>query len=294
MTARLFCASSESMRLVEDHEITLTVTSPPYFNAIDYDRYAVDPGDDYRTRRYAVGFEDYASYLALMTRVFSEVHRVTRPGGYCVIVVASIQDDGRCRPIPFDLTNRLISIGWTLWHEIIWHKGSSALDRAGTFVKRPFPDYYHPNIMNEQVLIFRKSGPRLRSQIDESSRQEAKLPVTPLVTREILNNVWHIPVVPRRSLDHPCPFPEEIPHRLILLYSHPGDVVLDPFLGSGQTTKVAHALGRDCVGFDLERRFVDYAQARLAEPLRIRPQLVATYDRITDDAFTLLGAGDTR
>lgn len=280
------------MRQLDDGEVTLTVTSPPYFNVIDYDVFARDPAADYRTRRYAEGFDSYESYLALMTRVFGEVHRVTRPGGYCVIVVSCIQESGRCRPIPFDLTQRLTSIGWSLWHEIVWHKGASALDRGGTFVKRPFPDYYHPNVMTEQILVFRKAGPRLRTQIDEQTRQQARAPLTPLVTREILNNVWHIPVVPRRSLDHPCPFPEEIPHRLVVLYSHPHDLILDPFLGSGQTTKIAHALGRRSVGYDLEQRFVDYSRSRLEEPMRVRPQLIATFDRITDDPFSLLGSGD--
>jgi len=106
-----------------------------------------------------------------------------------------------------------------------------------------------------------------------------------LFTKEIANNVWHIAPVPPSTLDHPCPFPEEIPHRLIQLYSYPGDIVLDPFVGSGQTAKVALALGRNAVGYDIVDRYVAYAHSRLNEPLAVRPQqLVAEFSKIPLDA----------
>ena len=77
---------------------------------------------------------------------------------------------------------------------------------------------------------------------------------------------------------------------MIALYSHPGDLVLDPFLGSGQTTKVARALGRMYFGYDLEQEFVDLARRRLNEPLRVRPkQLRSRFDHIEDDEFLELG-----
>jgi site-specific DNA-methyltransferase (adenine-specific) len=86
-------------------------------------------------------------------------------------------------------------------------------------------------------------------------------------------------------LDHPCPFPEEIPWRLIQLYSYPGDVVLDPFLGSGQTTKVAKQLGRRWVGYDVVAEYIDYAAERLEEPLGVRElQLIADFNKIELDA----------
>lgn len=286
----LVCGSAESMRELEDGCVTLTVTSPPYFNAIDYDRFAASPGSNYRTRAYSKGFDGYDSYLALMTRIFGEVYRVTRPGGYTAIVAGSIQDEGRCRPIPFDLAQRMQMIGWEHWHEIVWHKGASALDRAGSFVLRPFPDYFHPNVTHEHVLLFRKPGPRLRSQMDEPLRQGARVPLSPLVKRDVLNSTWHVVTMRKGEVDHPCPFPEELTHRLIALYSHPGDLVLDPFLGSGQTTKVARALGRKYFGYDLEQAFVDLARKRLDEPLRLRrKQLWSRFEHIEDDEFLQLG-----
>ena len=110
---------------------------------------------------------------------------------------------------------------------------------------------------------------------------------------DVANNVWHIAPVPPGTIDHPCPFPEEIPHRLITLYSHISDVVLDPFVGSGQTMKVAHHLGRRWVGYDIIQRYVDYANRRILEPLKVRPQqLVAQFQKIDIDE-SLAGPGRT-
>ena len=99
------------------------------------------------------------------------------------------------------------------------------------------------------------------------------------------NNIWHIAPVPPDHLDHPCPFPEEIPHRLISAYSYPGDLVLDPFAGSGQTTKVARCLGRRCAGYEVIAKYAELARRRLSEPLRIRPQqLVARFEKVKREA----------
>jgi site-specific DNA-methyltransferase (adenine-specific) len=98
------------------------------------------------------------------------------------------------------------------------------------------------------------------------------------------NNVWHIAPVPPDHIDHPCPYPEEIPYRLITMYSYPGELVLDPFAGSGQTTKVAKALGRHFAGCEIIQKYVDLALSRLDEPLSIRPkQLIAVFDKVSLD-----------
>jgi site-specific DNA-methyltransferase (adenine-specific) len=279
--ARLFVGSSEQMPELQDDEITLTVTSPPYWNAIDYEIHASDPDRFYRTRTYSNGFEDYASYLEWMTRVFREVRRVTRPGGYLAVVIGTVLFEGTLYPVPFDLVSRLTADGWEFHQDIIWHKTTAGVKRAGLFIQRPFPGYFRPNIMNEYILIFRKPGEPIYRDVDEGKREMARVEINELFVQEIANNVWHIAPVPPGALNHPCPFPEEIPYRLILLYSYPGDTILDPFLGSGQTAKVALALGRHAVGYDTVEEYVRYAYQRLNEPLQIRgDQLVARFVRI--------------
>ncbi len=282
--ALLYVGSSEAMPEVDDESISLTVTSPPYWNAIDYDRHASDPEQSYRTRTYAAGFDDYHSYLSWVCGIFFETWRKTRPGGFLAVVVGTVLLDGRHYPVPFDLVHHLTRAGWVFHQDIVWHKTTAGVKRAGVFIQHPYPGYYHPNIMTEYILIFRKPGDPIYRRA-EDQRQEARVQVGTLFTREIANNVWHIAPVPPGTLEHPCPFPEEIPYRLIQLYSYPGDLVLDPFVGSGQTTKVAFALGRNTIGYDVVGAYVEYAYRRLDEPLAVRSQqLVVEYRRIPIDA----------
>ena len=285
LSAGLHTASSEDMRQIPDGSVTLTVTSPPYWNAIDYDRHATDPGQSYRTRLYNNGFDDYYSYLSWVTRVFTGVLHKTRPGGFLAVVVGTVLYEGTIYPVPFDLVASLARNGWLFHQEIVWHKVTAGVKRAGVFIQHPYPGYYRPNIMNEYILIFRKPGEPLYRNVPPEVKEGARCRIGALFTREIANNVWHIAPVPPRVLDHPCPFPEEIPYRLVQLYSYPGDTVLDPFLGSGQTTKVAWALGRSVVGYDVIEDYVRYAHERLDEPLAVREkQLVAEYRHVALDA----------
>jgi len=279
------CKSSERMAEIGDDEVTLTVTSPPYWNAIDYDRHTANSEDDYRTRAYAKGFAGYDEYLSLLDRVFTEVLRVTRPGGFCAIVIGTVLQNGRHIPVPFHLTTQMCSRGWEFHQDIIWHKCTAGVKRAGVFIQKPFPGYYYPNIMTEYILVFRKPGEKIISQVDEETRERSRMPVNGLFTKETANNVWHIAPVPPRTVDHPCPFPEEIPHRLVQLYSYTGDLVLDPFLGAGQTSKVASRLGRRIAGFDIEKRYIKLAESRISEPSAIRgQQLVAEFEKMSLDA----------
>lgn len=277
-TARLYSKSSESMSEVSAESVTLTVTSPPYWNAIDYNRHAEDTGESYRTREYSEGFRDYESYLAWVSKIFAHVLEKTRPGGHLAVIVGTLLLDGTAYPVPFDLVSRLTSVGWQFHQDIVWHKSTGGVKRAGVFIQRPYPGYYHPNIMTEYVMVFRKPGDPIFRSASGARREQGKYQVGALFTKEIANNVWHIAPVPPRVLEHPCPFPEEIPYRLIQLYTYPEDTVLDPFLGSGQTAKVAFALGRNVVGYDIVKKYVEYSWRRLNEPLAVRPsQLVAEF-----------------
>lgn len=291
----VYAHSSESMRELDDASVTLTVTSPPYFNAIDYDRYAQGKNGDpteYRTREYARGFTpgDYESYLAMMQRVFREVYRVTKPGGWCVVVVSEVRHQGRCYAIPFDLTTRMQDLGWMLAEPIIWNKCVPVCDRSGGFVQLRTPGSYYPAPCHEHILVFRKPGKPLFT-----SKDSEPLPLTPLVQREIIFNVWHVLPVPARRIAHPCPFPEEIPHRLCLLYSIPGSLILDPFSGSGQTGKVALALGRRFVGYEIEPEFAALSRTRLREPISLRRvQVVRRVEHLEDDPFLRAGLIDSK
>ncbi len=281
MENHIYLHSCETMQELSDNSVALTVTSPPYWNAIDYDIHASDKTQHYRTRAYANGYTEYSEYLEWLERIFAEVLRVTKPGGYCAIVIGTVLLDGKHYPVPFDLVSRLTRSGWDFHQDIIWHKCTAGVKRAGVTIQKPYPGYYYPNIMTEYILLFRKPGPRIYEDRSQEEKTIAEFPINRLFTMDIANNIWHIAPVPPDTLDHPCPFPEEIPYRLITLYSYPGDLILDPFVGSGQTTKVAKWLGRRFVGYEIIAKYVNLALARLDEPISIRPQqLVAIFEKI--------------
>lgn len=270
---------------LRDDSVALTVTSPPYWNAIDYDIHASDKTQRYRTRAYANGYNDYANYLDWLENVFAEVLRVTKPGGFCAVVIGTVLLDGKHYPVPLELTSRLTQKGWEFHQDIIWHKCTAGVKRAGVTIQKPYPGYYYPNIMTEYILVFRKPGPPIYESRSAADKADAEYPINRLFTMDIANNVWHIAPVPPDHIDHPCPFPEEIPYRLISMYSYPNDLILDPFTGSGQTLKVAKHLDRAYVGYEIIPKYAELAQKRTEEPLCIRSyQLIAAFEKIPFDA----------
>jgi len=282
---KVFVQSCEKMSQIADDSVALTVTSPPYWNAIDYDIHAADKNRYYRTRAYSNGYVEYSHYLDWLQNIFTEVLRVTKPGGLCAIVIGTVLHDGKHYPVPFEITARLLQSGWEFHQDIIWHKCTAGVKRAGVTIQKPYPGYFYPNIMTEYILIFRKSGPTIYHGVDKEKKAQAAYPINRLFTMDIANNIWHIAPVPPDVIDHPCPFPEEIPHRLIRLYSYTDDLILDPFVGSGQTIKVARHLGRRYVGYEIIRKYAKLAERRLGEELAIREfQLIARFDKTHIDA----------
>lgn len=278
---KIFNHTCENMIEVVNNSVALTVTSPPYWNAIDYDTHAENSNNHYRTRKYSEGYKGYFEYLEWINGVFKEVLRVTKPGGFCAIVIGTVLFEGKHYPVPFDITSNLVKLGWEFHQDIIWHKTTAGVKRAGVTIQKPMPGYYYPNIMTEYILVFRKAGEPIYRSRNVEEKERSKFPINKLFTMDIANNIWHIAPVPPNILDHPCPYPEEIPYRLIKLYSYEGDLVLDPFTGSGQTPKVAAALHRNYVGYEIIQKYVDLTNKRIHEKLAVRPsQLIARFEKI--------------
>jgi len=262
---------------VPDNAVDLVVTSPPYWNAIDYEQHVEDPTAWYRTRQGG----PYEEYLDWLQRCFAEVYRVLKPGGFCAVVIGTVLLNGRHYPVRHQFVTLMTDrLGYLFHDEIIWHKVTGGVKRAGVTIQQPYPGYYYPNIMTESILIFRKEGPPIHQGRGMGEKEAAAFEIDDLFKREIANNVWHIAPVPPNTLPHPCPFPEEIPYRLIRMFSYPGDTVLDPFLGIGTTAKVARALGRHYVGYDVQQKYIEIALRRIQEPLHLRQQLVAIFEKV--------------
>jgi len=271
----IICADSHTLtEFIKPNSVSLTVTSPPYRNAIDYEGHIEDKSENYRGKKIWASLEEY---LKDMREIFNQVFEVTIDGGYCAIVIGLEVVNTEIIPLPFYLATELLKEKkWKLREEIIWNKVTAgrngAGNRFGVTVRNPYPCYYHANIMHEHILVLSKGKPNPRIRKQEAIDYLKKLPIDDLMKREIANSTWNIPdntwniaPIPPRMLAHPCPFPEQIPWRLIYLYTHPNDTVLDPLNGSGQTTKVANYLGRHYIGVDIVQEYVDLAKKRLKE-----------------------------
>jgi len=276
----LYLHSCESMAEIESDSVALTVTSPPYWNAIDYEQHHEDAEQWYRTRKGG----PYSEYLDFMRRCFSEVFRVTKPGGFCAVVIGTVLMKRKHYPVPHDLTVLLTQpeVGWEFHQDITWYKVTGGVKRARVTIQKPYPGYYYPNLMTEAILIFRKPGEEpIYKNRSQREQRENEIPIDDLFKKEIANNLWHIAPVPPHHLPHPCAFPEEIPYRLILLYSYKGDAVLDPFMGIGTTPKVARIMGRRFYGYEVMEKYYTISQERLFEPLKLREQqLIAQFHKI--------------
>ncbi len=260
-----------------DAAVDLTITSPPYWNAIDYDVHARDAKQNYRPRQHG----DYDQYLEFLKRVFAQVYRVHKPGSHCAVIIGTVLLNGKHVPVPYHLTHLMEQIGWEFHQDIIWAKVTGGVKRAGATIQHPYPGYYYPNLMLEYILLFRKPGTRrIYSSRSKMDKERDAMALDAVFTRDIANNIWHIAPVPPNQLPHPCPFPEEIPYRLIRLFSYTGDLVLDPFAGIGTTLKVANATGRKYVGYELQDEYIKVAARRVNEKLTLRKQLIAEFVKI--------------
>jgi site-specific DNA-methyltransferase (adenine-specific) len=201
--------------------------------------------------------QSYEQYWEELAMVLSECRRVLRSGRTLAIVIGTRVSDGELKHIPADLIQRMPGLGFTLRKEIIWvkPKGTQGLWQRGTtqFLKdKPYPGCLNINIQHEFILIFSREG---HAEVDTSHRLSEEF------IKEVSWSVWPLPVSDTKG--HPAPFPEEIPARLVELYTRPGELVLDPFMGSGTTAVAARKAARRCVGYDLSEQYCQIAATRL-------------------------------
>ena len=241
---RIYIHSSETMRELPDNCIHLMVTSPPYNVGKDYD-------DDLSQEE----------YLDLLDRVWRETYRVLAPGGRACINVANL---GRKPYIPLNamITRQMQDIGFLMRGEIIWHKSASAGTSCawGSWMSPANPVLRDTH---EYILVFSKREFSRKKPTGENRQ--------PTITRdeflEVTKSVWTFPAASAKSVNHPAPFPLELPARLIELYTYSGDVVLDPFLGAGTTAVAAAKANRHYIGYEISTEYVEVAMARLVREL---------------------------
>lgn len=265
------------MRNIPNESIDLIITSPPYYNAIDYKTHVESPYKNYRSRFKS----DYSEYLNFLERSFSECCRILKKGRHCSVIIGTVLENAKHIPLPYDFVQIMQKIGYLFHQDIIWHKCTAGVRRAGSVIQKPYPGYYYPNIMTEYILIFSKKGNNIYKDKKQEEKEKSKIEIDSVFTRDIANNLWNIAPVPPGVIDHPCPFPEEIPFRLIKLYSYKGDIVFDPFAGAGTTLKVAKYLERNYIGCEIEKRYIEFAKNFINSKSGIRKkQLIMDFKKI--------------
>ncbi len=236
---QIILGSAENMIELPDRSVHLMITSPPYNVSKEYD-------------------EDLSleEYLCLLSNAFRETYRVLVNGGRVCINVANL---GRKPYIPLSdyISQMMIEIGFNMRGEIIWNKGSSASTSTawGSWTSASNPVLRD---IHEYILVFSKG---------DYSRSATRKGKHDTIGKEDFiqwtKSVWNLNAESAKKVGHPAPFPVELPHRLIQLYSYQEDVVLDPFMGSGTTAIAAIRDERHYVGYDINPEYVKLAQRRI-------------------------------
>lgn len=247
--------AAEVMRSWPDASVDLIVTSPPYWTAVKYD-------DQEET------WETYDEYLNDIMKVWAECARVLRPNGkLCInspvmpVPKALVSQHTRhLKNIAFDFDNMIVhGLDLERYSVFVWQKQTSKL----MFGSYPFPGNILENNTVEFINVYVKPGkpPRFASEVKEADR------LSRAEWLDLTQQIWFMyPEDVKREEGHPAPFPKKLPARLIRLYTFgayggfPGEVVVDPFVGTGTTCAVAKSMGRQFIGIDLSQRYLDSAQ----------------------------------
>lgn len=241
----------EIIKYVPDESVHLTFTSPPYYNARDYSIY-----------------QSYDEYLNFLERVFKEVHRVTKEGRFFVLNTSPIiiprisrQHASKRYPIPYDIHPLLIKMGWEFIDDIVWVKPEASVkNRNAGFLQHRKPLAYKPNAVTEMLMVYRKKTDKL---IDWNIRQYNwdKVEKSKVLGEYETTNVWRID--PTFDKVHTAVFPLELCNRVIKFYSFIGDLIFDPFAGSGTLGRAALNLNRNFFLTEKEAKYINRIKEEL-------------------------------
>ena len=237
------CDDSRKLSFLPDNCVHLMITSPPYNACKEYD-------DDLSLNE----------YLGLLKDVFKETYRVLVPGGRAAINIANL---GRKPYIPLStyINQIMKEIGFLMRGEIIWDKSASAGSSCawGSFKSASNPCLRD---IHEYILIYSKGDYKLpRLKIEKEERCDT---IESKEFVEFTKSIWRFPTVSAKRVGHPAPFPIELPRRLIELYSFKGDIIMDPFMGSGSTCIAALDTNRHYLGIDIDQEYCDLALNRIS------------------------------
>jgi modification methylase len=257
--AKIYFKNSTNMSDIPSSSINLIITSPPYWTLKDYDN----------DNQIGLGSNSYEHYIKELNMVWKECIRVLSPDGKICINIMPFLLTGKAARFKrretrlvlgdieryMDSTSEMYQFGLYIWDK-------RKITRFSSFGSYPFPPNIFSTYPYEWITIFSKNGKR--DKVSKDIKEKSKLS-----TKEwqdwAINSIWEMHPASSKREKHPAPFPEEMPKRLIKLYSFYGDSVLDPFLGTGTTAKVALELGRKAFGYELNKEYEPLITKKLSK-----------------------------
>ena len=246
--AKIFIGDSRNMKEIQDNSVQLIVTSPPYGTLKDY------------SNDLQIGLnQSYNEYIKNLNEVWKECIRVLGPDGKLCIDIMPLFESGDQNKFNRRITHTVISdiekfmdstgemFTFALY---IWDKRKIA--RFSSFGSYPYPTNIFSTFPYEWIIVFCKKGKR--KKVDKGIKEKSRLTHEEWANWAV-NSIWEMQPAKAKQEGHPAPFPKELPHRLIKLYSFYGDTVLDPFMGSGTTAEAALELGRNVIGYEINPEY---------------------------------------
>ncbi len=242
---KLIIGNCMTIHELKEQSVHLMVTSPPYFNS---------PFD------YKGLFSSYGQYLGVLRNVAKEIYRVLQDGRIAVLNIDDMLVNGEKFPIVADAIKIFLEAGFRYRDRIVWKKPDGYLRisrRSGVILQNPYPMYFYPDNLLESIIIFQKGKFNYRS-ISKDIRDQSKIDTKEFSDKKWYMTLWEMNnVMPGSILEKDiAAFPEELAYRAIKLFSYKGETVLDPFLGSGTTMKIARQLGRNSVGIEIKKSLI--------------------------------------
>ena len=241
----------QTLKVVPNESFHLTFTSPPYYNARDYSIY-----------------KSYQEYLSFLEEVFCLTHQKTKEGRFLIVNTSPVivprvsrQHASKRYPIPFDIHGFLVKTGWEFIDDIVWEKPETSVkNRNAGFLQHRKPLAYKPNPVTEYLMVYRKESDKL---IDWNIRQYNRKTIGDSKVKDgyETSNVWKIQ--PKSDKVHSAVFPADLCQRVIQYYSFRGDLIFDPFAGSGTLGRMAQTLGRFFFLTERERKYFEYMKTFL-------------------------------
>lgn len=250
----LYIGDSRDMSDIKDESVNLVITSPPYWKLKDYNQ----------SEQIGFGDDSYESYISNLNKVWSECVRVLAPDGkICINIMPILISDTEkkrrdTKVVITDIEQFMRATGCMVQHALfIWDKRK--IVRFSSFGSYPYPTNMFSTYPYEWITVFAKQGKR---KVSKEIKEKSKVTQKEWADWAI-NSIWEMQPARAKSIGHPAPFPEELPKRLIRLFSFTEDTVLDPFVGSGTTLKVARDLDRKSIGFEINEEYLALMQNSL-------------------------------